>query len=210
LRVSFGQTTATGLAALLPQEISHDQVTRFLAQNEFTPKDLWKVVKPHVRKVQSEQAVLIFDDTIQEKPHTDENEIICWHFDHTENRLVKGVNLLTALYHSKDMSLPVDFVLVQKTQWVTSKKTGKEHWESKETKNEMLRRMVDGFIRTQTPFRYVLSDRGWSGSPQHLVKGIWAISRGRRFRRFKQRLGAEPAPATGRIAHVRTLTASET
>jgi hypothetical protein len=168
LLVSFGQTTATGLAALLPQEISHDQVTRFLSHNEFTAKDLWKVVKPHIRKVQSEAAVLIFDDTIQEKPHTDENEIICWHFDHTQNRMVKGVNLLTALYHSQEMSLPVDFVLVEKTEWVQSKTTAKEHWESKETKNGMLRRMVDAFIRTQTPFCYALADM-WYASAENMA-----------------------------------------
>jgi hypothetical protein len=164
LLVSFGQTTATGLATLLPHEVSHDQVTRFLSQNEFTGKDLWKVVKPHVRRVQSEQAVLIFDDTIQEKPCTDQNEIISPiydgypHFDHTQNRRIKGVNLLTALYHSQDMSLPVDFSLIQKIEWVTNPKTGKEHWESKQTKNQMLRRMLNDFVRTQTPFRHVLAD----------------------------------------------------
>lgn len=76
LLVSFGQATATGLSALLPDVVSHDKVTRFLSQNEFTSKDLWKVVKPHVRRVQSEEAVLIFDDSIEEKPYTDENEII--------------------------------------------------------------------------------------------------------------------------------------
>ena len=109
LLVSFGQATATGLAALLPDVVSHDKVTRFLANNEFGSKDLWKVVKPHVRKIQRQEAVLIFDDTIEEKPYTDENEIINWHFDHTQNRTVKGVNLLTALYHSHEVSLPVDF-----------------------------------------------------------------------------------------------------
>lgn len=56
--------------------------------------------------------------------------------------MVKGVNLLTALYHNQEMSLPVDFVLIQKTEWVINPKTGKEHWESKETKKEMLRRML--------------------------------------------------------------------
>ena len=40
LLVSFGQATATGLAALLPDVVSHDKVTRFLSQNEFTNKDL--------------------------------------------------------------------------------------------------------------------------------------------------------------------------
>ena len=76
LLVSFGQATATGLSALLPDVVSHDKVTRFLANNEFTSKDLWKVVKPHVRRVQSEDGVLIFDDSIEGKPYTDENEII--------------------------------------------------------------------------------------------------------------------------------------
>jgi hypothetical protein len=41
---------------------------------------------------------LIVDDTIQEKGWTDENEIICWHFDHGQGRSIKGVNLLNALY----------------------------------------------------------------------------------------------------------------
>jgi hypothetical protein len=28
--------------------------------------------------------VLILDDSIAEKPYTDENDIICWHYDHTQ------------------------------------------------------------------------------------------------------------------------------
>ena len=35
---SFGATTATGLARLLP-ELSHDQITRFLAQKALTDRD---------------------------------------------------------------------------------------------------------------------------------------------------------------------------
>ena len=100
LLVSFGATTATGMARLLP-EISHDQVTRFLSQQELTDKDLWKIVKPHVRRVQSEEAVLIIDDTVEEKPYTDESELITWHYDHSTNRTVKGINLLSALYLSQ-------------------------------------------------------------------------------------------------------------
>ncbi len=97
LLVSFGQTSATAMSRLLP-DISHDQVTRFLSQQELTDKDLWKIVKPHVRQVQSPDAVLILDDTVQEKPYTDESELIAWHFDHSKNRSVKGINLLSALY----------------------------------------------------------------------------------------------------------------
>jgi len=107
LLASFGLTTATGFADLIP-DLSHDQVTRLLSRQELTDKDLWRIVKPHVQRVQSDDAVLILDDTVEEKPYTDASELICshsklwrgWHFDHTVGRNVKGINLLSALYLS--------------------------------------------------------------------------------------------------------------
>ena len=71
-----------------------DQLTRFLSQADYTSKELWHQVKSVVRTIEREDGVLIFDDTINEKPHTDENELICWHFDHSKNRSDKGLNLL--------------------------------------------------------------------------------------------------------------------
>ena len=62
---SFGATTATGLSSLLDGQISHDQVTRFLSQAEYTSKELWHQVKSVVRTIEREDGVLIFDDTIQ-------------------------------------------------------------------------------------------------------------------------------------------------
>jgi hypothetical protein len=79
---SFGQTTATGLSRLLDGELSHDQVTRFLNRDDYDSKILWQHVKKAVREVESEDGVLIFDDTIQEEPYSDENELVCWHFDY--------------------------------------------------------------------------------------------------------------------------------
>jgi DDE superfamily endonuclease len=90
---SFGQTTATGLSSVLDSALSHDQVTRFLNQGDYDSKLLWQHVKKAVREVERD-GVLIFDDTIQEKPYTDENELVCWHFDHTQGRSVKGINIL--------------------------------------------------------------------------------------------------------------------
>ena len=75
-----GYATATGLSSMLDGEVSHDKITRFLSKNEFTSKDLWKQVKKSVREVESDDACLIFDDTIQEKKWTDESDIMCWHF----------------------------------------------------------------------------------------------------------------------------------
>jgi hypothetical protein len=90
--------TATGLSALLDGEISHDKVTRFLNKEEFDAKDLWKYVKNIVGKYQKEPGgVLIIDDSIEEKPYSDENGIVCWHFAHDKGRNVKGINIISCL-----------------------------------------------------------------------------------------------------------------
>ena len=104
-----GFATATGLSAMLDGDISHDQMTRFLSSKAFTSKDLWRQVKATIRQIEQEEGCLIFDDTIQEKAWTDENEIMCWHFDHCKGRSVKDTNMLTALYYSGEVSIPVAF-----------------------------------------------------------------------------------------------------
>ena len=64
---TFGLATATGLPAMVNGEMSHDQITRFLSEREYTSKDLWLQVKLMVRQIERDDGVLIFDDTIQEK-----------------------------------------------------------------------------------------------------------------------------------------------
>ena len=81
---SFGAATATGLSDMLEGEVSHDRITRFLSKDVYDSRTLWQQVKPMVRKMEQPDGALIFDDTIEEKPHTDENEIVSWHFDHQE------------------------------------------------------------------------------------------------------------------------------
>jgi hypothetical protein len=104
--------TATGLSDMTEGEVSHDKITRFLSSNEFTSKDLWQKVKKTVREIESEDGCLIFDDTIQEKKWTDENDIICYHYDHTKGRTVKGLNILNALYYANNTSIPVAFEII--------------------------------------------------------------------------------------------------
>src|SRR5437660_1900069 len=85
---SFGQTTATGLSALLGGSISHDRIQRFLSQRDCTSADLWQLVKPHVRAIEQSEGVMIVDDSVAEKPYTDENDIIAWHYEHSKDRMV--------------------------------------------------------------------------------------------------------------------------
>lgn len=59
LLCNSGYATATGLSAMLDGETSHDKVTRFLSERDYTSRDLWKEVKGTVRKIESEDGALI-------------------------------------------------------------------------------------------------------------------------------------------------------
>jgi hypothetical protein len=82
---SFGQTSATNMARLLDDQISHDDVTRFLKQPHQIGQTLWKTVKPLVRKHQTDQGLLLVDDSLLHKPHSQENGLVSTYFDHTRN-----------------------------------------------------------------------------------------------------------------------------
>jgi hypothetical protein len=164
---SFSQTSATGLSRLLDGEISHDQVTRLLSQSMFSSNRLWHLVKPAVREMEREDAVLIFDDTIEEKPYTDENEIVTWHFDHSKGRTVKGINLLNALYHVPDVTFPVAFEIISKPIVYCDLKTRKIKRRSEVTPNELLRQLLKICQKNQLHYQYVLADI-WYASTENM------------------------------------------
>jgi len=174
LLTTMSQATATGLSKVVDGAVSHDQISRLLSENEFTSKDLWQSVKPLVRQHEKEEACLIFDDSIIEKKYTDENPLICWHFDHSINKAVKGINLLTGFYHTHKaneelpLRVPVSFELVLKTVHFCDIKSKKEKRQSPITKNEMLRQMVQQSIHNQLKFKYVLAD-SWFGSSENML-----------------------------------------
>lgn len=170
---SFGPVTGTGLATLLEGAVSHDRLQRFLAQPARTSADLWRVVKPHLRAVEQPDGCLILDDSIAEKPYTDENAIICWHYDHAQDRLVKGINFLSAIYHvgttpDEDVSLPVGFRLVAKTEQYVDKKDGKTKRCSPISKNEHYRALLREAARNHIRFRFVLNDV-WYASAENMM-----------------------------------------
>lgn len=172
LMSSFSYTTATGLSILSSGKISHDKVTRFLSSEDFTPSKLWKLVKSTVREIESatggEEGVIIIDDTIEEKPSTDENEIVTWHYDHSQGRSVKGINIITSLYYSNGVRVPVSYDLVRKTKRVYDQKRNKEKRISEKTKNEQYREMLSSCIKNKIKFKYVLNDV-WYASSENMM-----------------------------------------
>ena len=171
LLCSTGQTSATGLSRLHEGAVSHDQVTRLLHTAALTDKALWLASKPLIRQAEARRpaddfAVLIVDDSILEKAHTDANALICTHWDHCGQRFVRGLNFVTLFYEAPGVALPIAAELIRKTEPVTVAKTQKVKHVCKFTKNEYLRIMLDR-AQQQVAYRYLLAD-SWYAAADNL------------------------------------------
>lgn len=173
LIASFSFTTSTGLAELLDGDLSHDKISRFLGQSLFTQQDYWKCMKPLVRRIEHPSGVIKIDDTILEKPYSTENDIICWHWDHSKKPqagITKGINLVNFLYQSPFgvtdyISLPVAFEIVKKTEPWFDKKSGKVKMRSPRTKNTIVRERLRLLHHVnKVKFQYVLWDTWYSSN----------------------------------------------
>ncbi len=170
---SFSAITATGLSKLIDEGYSHDQISRFLSQKEFTQKDFWKMVKRLIRKIEQERGVISIDDTISEKPHSNENEMICYHWDHCKNRNIKGINLLNFAYHStlengEEVTLPVAYEIIKKTETYFDSKKQKIKRRSPVTKNELVRERLRVITKyNKVKYRYIVWDT-WFSSKENL------------------------------------------
>ena len=168
---STGQTSATGLSRLLDGAVSHDQVTRWLSSSYLDSEQVWKQAKPVIRAAERQRAdddfaVLLVDDSILEKAHTDPSALICTHWDHSKGRFVKGLNFVSLLYQAGELALPIAVELIEKTEAVVDPKTQKIKAKSKYTKNEYLRAMLR-VAQQQVAYRYLLAD-SWYASAENL------------------------------------------
>lgn len=160
---SFGQTSATNRARLMDDQISHDEVTRFLSQSHPIGQTLWKTVKPLVRKHQTEQAVLLVDDSLLHKPHSQETGLVSTYFDHSRNEYVKAINFLTLLYRVEDILLPVGLHIVIK-YLQCQLKDKKQVWKAPQTKNEAFGDLLYQAHQNAIPFGYVLADSWYTNA----------------------------------------------
>ena len=176
----LSSASATSLSRALDYKISHDKITRFLNSEELASPKLWAVVKPLVRERQDENGVLIIDDSISEKPYTDESEINAWHFSSAKKRCLKGIQIQSLLVNYGEVTLPIGYEIIKKNEIYVDKKSGKLKRKSEVTKNELCREMFLTAIHNNVPFAYILGD-SWFGAKEtmeliHLKKKSFIFS----------------------------------
>lgn len=170
---STGATTATGLSRLLDGALSHDHITRWLGQCQLGSAQLWRQAKPLIRQQQArraagdEFAVLVVDDSVLEKAHTDANELLSTHWDHSRQRYVHGLNFVTLLYQAGPLAVPIAAELIRKNVPVWDAKAQKTKYQSAFTKNEYLQQMLRQ-AQPQVAYRYLLAD-SWYASAENMT-----------------------------------------
>jgi len=160
--------TATGLSDLLSGDISHDKITKYLNSEDLGSKELWVYVKPQIRKHELKVGgVLILDDSIEEKPYTDENEIVAWHHSHAKGRHVKGINILSCLVSYGEVVLPFGYEIIRKDVSFSDIETRKVKRKSSISKNQHFRSLIQRSIDNKVLFDHVLADN-WFGSKENM------------------------------------------
>jgi hypothetical protein len=78
-------------------EVSHDAINRYLANDKLTPALVWEHIKKDID--QSEEGYLIFDDVVLDKRDSRAIEITQWQYSGNEARVINGIGVVTCVYY---------------------------------------------------------------------------------------------------------------
>ena len=143
--------TCTNLAEHLP-DVSHDQVNRFLRNNDFSSSQLSELVLPLLQD--SPEAFLVVDDSVQDKRYSKFIEVAKRQYSGNVHGMVTGIGLVNLVHSSGEAGdfMPLDFRIYAPDQ---DKKTKNDHF------LEMFQRVVkEGEIQART----ILFDSWYAGS----------------------------------------------
>jgi hypothetical protein len=170
---SFEKIEMTKLSKISGDGYSHDIFTKKLLLNDEidTEKVLWSRIKPFLRDYENKDSgCILIDDTILNKPHTKESDMVCWHYDHTVGKSVKGISMLNFHYtDDSGISIPLGYEVITKSEVEFDKKKGKEVRKSLYSKNEIMRDKLEILnFHNEVKYRYILMDK-WFASVENLV-----------------------------------------
>ena len=170
---SFENIEMTKLSKILGKGFSHDIFTKMLSEEIDTEYELLKKVRPILKSLDvNDVGMVIIDDTVIKKPYSKENRLIAYHYDNSEKKVVKGINILnflhTSINNSKKMVIPIGFEPIIKDEIYEDEKDNfKEKRRSSLTKNELVRDKLKYFVKNNINFRYVVGD-SWFASSENI------------------------------------------
>jgi len=166
--------TCTEAARSSPEEEdapAHDAFTRLLQRQPPDTEALWQEAEP---VVDSDDGLLILDDTTLDKPYANEIEHVTWHWSGKHGDVVKGINLLTLLWRSSSEEATSEEATSEEatSEEATPEKSSREahvpcdfrlYEKEGKTKNEHFREMLDRASERGFEPEQVVFDSWYSG-----------------------------------------------
>lgn len=147
--------TCTILADHL-EGLDHNRVYRYLKHEKLTPALIWEKVKDQL--VRSENAYLIFDDTVLDKSYSFAIDSVRRQYSGNAHTLIKGIGLVNLVYYNAatDQYWILDYLLFDPDR------DGK-------TKLDHVNDMLDMVTFRRLPFQTVLMDACYA-TPQLMTR----------------------------------------
>lgn len=104
-------TEAARVQPARPHAPAHDAFTRLLHRLEPDPATLWAEVRPLLDPA---AGVLVVDDSTLDKPRAKHIALVAHHWSGNHHAVVRGINLITALWSDGDRVYPTDYRVYHK------------------------------------------------------------------------------------------------
>ena len=126
--------------------LSHDRINRLMQQIDIQPEKLWQSVQETL--VLSENGYICFDDTVLDKRHSFQIELVKSQWSGNEHRTIKGIGVVTCVYVNPEL----------KQFWAIDYRLYHPEGDGKK-KPQHVREMLDEAVTVkQLPFKTVLID----------------------------------------------------
>ena len=159
---SFTNWTQTYFADHI-EKWSHDQLNRFLRNENISSSELWQSVQDDIEY--DDDGYIIFDDFVLPKPYAKEIEVLRSQWSGSDKKVVLGIGIVTCLYVNP------------KTQeyWIIDYRIYDKDHDGKSKIDHLLEMLQNAHFKKQIPFRTVLMDT-WYASMQ-VMKAIEKLSK---------------------------------
>lgn len=153
------QFSGVELSRVSPKDMAHDSVSRWLAKEKLTPKLVWQKSQAMIDK---QTGYLIIDDTILDKPYSQQTALVKKQYSSKHHRVVKGIDLVNILWTDGNKMIPVDYRIYDPTR------DGK-------TKNDHAREMLNSQEKRGFKPDYVLIDSWYTsiGNLKAITRKNW-------------------------------------
>lgn len=108
---AYSGTEAARVQPGQPDPPAHDAFTRLLTRLEPDPETLWRESRTQIDPT---DGVLVIDDSTLDKPYARSIELVTRHWSGKHHAVVKGINLVSAVWTNGDRHIPCDYRVYDK------------------------------------------------------------------------------------------------